>query len=254
MPLWEIPTTDQGTFADRKQLMRTIWAFSVPNEVPKDNYPDNGVKYPSRMIASDGGLAYTADQVQGMPLLGKAGGRSSGEYQLGGRAFGDKSATRLFQLEYMLDDILFTTRSSVNWTGNGWVDHISGKCGYNRFDIPSDSVRGRNESSLATYLQNGKLATTGPTSSANVSLQPSRYTTGGSTDGYVGSCRVSPVSAYVEDYRHFNGLTGQELRDLEQGLWAADGHVADYSRVFHFNRSYYPAPGQVGYHRLGFRR
>ena len=84
--------------------MARIWAFAVPNEVPQGNYPDNGVKYPSRMIASDGGLAYTKDQVQGMPLLGKAAGRSSWEYQIGGRAFGDRSHTRLFQLEYLLND------------------------------------------------------------------------------------------------------------------------------------------------------
>ena len=72
------------------------------------------------MIASDGGLAYTEDQVQGMPLLGKAGGRSPREYQLGGRAFGDRSITRLFQLEYMLEDLLFTTQNMTqNWTGNG---------------------------------------------------------------------------------------------------------------------------------------
>ena len=234
MPLWEIPTTGAGDSIGTK---RTIWAF----EVARPDEPDN-IEYKSRMIASDGGLAYTAEQVQGMPLLGsETGSHPAGAYQLGGRAFGDRSVTRLFQLEYMLKDLTFAPRTAANWRAK------LGQCAWSSNqvvrNIPDGSTLEKKESKLKEYLQAGNLATT--------------TVHNNSWDDLINACNASPVSAYVEDYRHFTDLDAAQIKELEAGLWAFKGNMADYSRIFHFNRSYYPPAGQSVFeanYSYGYRR
>ena len=243
MPLWEIPTT---TSAGSEDVKRTIWAFQV--ERPNDN---SKIKYPSRMIASDGGLAYTEDQVQGMPLLGKPGGRTPGEYELGGRAFGDRSMTRLFQIEYMLDALGFSPRTDEDWkteigacTQTSLPDRVAMprvgllKFAGGRWQGGTGSLRAEIASDLAGYLSEGQLATTGPDSD-----EIADYLSGAHPTLHTDSCRPNRISAYIEDYRYFNGLNAAQVKSLESRLWASTGHIADYSRIFHFNRSYYPSPG-----------